>query len=158
MGKKVAVVGSGCSGIGALWALKNTNHEVHLFEKADRLGGHTNTVQFESPNGSRVNVDTGFIVMNSATYRQYPCPGTYNLASSHSHSELSCFPETHWRPNQENGHDIWSVSRSGQIRMGRHFPFSHIRTKAQYIQFENVETHLRHHPIQPVCSRCFGTR
>jgi len=35
--KKVAIVGSGCTGIGALWALKSTNHEVHLFEAADRL-------------------------------------------------------------------------------------------------------------------------
>jgi predicted NAD/FAD-binding protein len=72
MGKKVAIVGSGCSGIGALWALKNTDHEVHLFEQGNRLGGHTNTVEYEAPNGERVRVDTGFIVMNSATYRQSP--------------------------------------------------------------------------------------
>ncbi len=70
MRKKVAIIGSGCSGIGALWALKSTDHEVHLFEKSSRIGGHTNTVQYEAPNGSKVNVDTGFIVMNTATYRQ----------------------------------------------------------------------------------------
>ena len=68
--KRIAVVGSGCSGIGALWALKSTNHEVHLYEADSRLGGHTNTVVFEGPGGRRVNVDTGFIVMNTATYRQ----------------------------------------------------------------------------------------
>ena len=66
--KKVAIVGSGCSGIGALWALKSTDHEVHLYEANNRLGGHTNTVTFEY-NGKKTNVDTGFIVMNSATYR-----------------------------------------------------------------------------------------
>ena len=66
--KRVAIVGSGCSGIGALWALKSTDHEVHLYEASDRLGGHTNTVIFEH-NGNRTCVDTGFIVMNSATYR-----------------------------------------------------------------------------------------
>lgn len=61
-------MGSGCSGIGALWALKSTNHDVHLYEAADRLGGHTNTVSFEY--GKRtVKVDTGFIVYNMATYR-----------------------------------------------------------------------------------------
>lgn len=66
--KKVAIVGSGCTGIAALWALKSTDHEVHLYEAADRLGGHTNTVSFT--HGDRtVDVDTGFIVMNSATYR-----------------------------------------------------------------------------------------
>ena len=67
--KRVAIVGSGCSGIAALWALKSTNHEVHLYEAKDRLGGHTNTVPFRY--GAKIiNVDTGFIVMNSATYRQ----------------------------------------------------------------------------------------
>ena len=66
--KKVAIVGSGCSGIGALWALNSTNHDVHLYEAKDRLGGHTNTVSFKHGDRS-VNVDTGFIVMNSATYR-----------------------------------------------------------------------------------------
>ncbi len=66
--KKVAIVGSGCTGIAALWALKSTQHEVHLYEAADRLGGHTNTVVFEHGE-KRINVDTGFIVMNTATYR-----------------------------------------------------------------------------------------
>ena len=66
--KRVAIVGSGCSGIGALWALKSTEHEVHLYEANDRLGGHTNTVTFNHK-GKTTNVDTGFIVMNSATYR-----------------------------------------------------------------------------------------
>lgn len=71
MGKKVAIVGSGCSGIGALWALQSTDHEVHLFEQADRLGGHTNTVTFKGPHGDKTKVDTGFIVMNTATYPNF---------------------------------------------------------------------------------------
>ncbi len=66
--KRVAVVGSGCSGLGALWALKITNHDVHLFEADDCLGGHTNTFQFKH-DGNEVNVDTGFIVYNTATFR-----------------------------------------------------------------------------------------
>ena len=66
--KKVAIVGSGCSGLAALWALQSTKHEVHLYEAKDRLGGHTNTVSFKHGDQT-VNVDTGFIVMNSATYR-----------------------------------------------------------------------------------------
>ncbi|KAL8765863.1 MAG: hypothetical protein Q9194_006435 [Teloschistes cf. exilis] len=68
--KKVAVVGSGCSGLGALWALKNTDHEVHLYEADERLGGHTNTVDFRYGNRS-TRVDTGFIVMNTATYPNF---------------------------------------------------------------------------------------
>ena len=66
--KKVAIIGSGCSGLGALWALKSTDHDVHLIESKDRLGGHTNTVPFHYKD-KVINVDTGFIVMNSTTYR-----------------------------------------------------------------------------------------
>ena len=67
--KKVAVVGSGSAGIAALWALNRTYHDVYLYEAADRLGGHTNTVEWKSGKYS-TQVDTGFIVLNTATYRE----------------------------------------------------------------------------------------
>ncbi|EGY19960.1 amine oxidase [Verticillium dahliae VdLs.17] len=68
--KKVAVVGSGCSGIAALWALNRSHHDVHLYEAASRLGGHTNTVKWT--NGKfETSVDTGFIVLNTATYPNF---------------------------------------------------------------------------------------
>lgn len=69
--KKVAIVGSGCAGIAALWALNRSPHDVYLYEAANRLGGHTNTVEF-SKGKYKTMVDTGFIVMNSATYRTVP--------------------------------------------------------------------------------------
>lgn len=67
---KVAVVGSGVSGIGAVWALnEHSDHEVHLFEANDYLGGHTHTVEIASRKGVKMglptNVDTGFIVNQS---------------------------------------------------------------------------------------------
>lgn len=58
---KIAVIGSGVSGIGAVWALNEySDHEVHLFESDNYLGGHTHTVQLSDKDP--VNVDTGFIV------------------------------------------------------------------------------------------------
>jgi len=69
--KKIAIVGSGISGIGTLYALRQSGHEVHLYESQNRLGGHTNTVLWKH-NATSVAVDTGFIVLNTATYRQYP--------------------------------------------------------------------------------------
>ena len=66
--KRIAIVGSGISGLSALWTLRNTNHEIHLFEKESRLGGHTNTATW-THNGKSTPVDTGFIVLNTATYR-----------------------------------------------------------------------------------------
>jgi len=68
--KKVAVVGSGSAGIAALWALNRTYHDVYLYEAADRLGGHTNTVEWKSGKYS-TQVDTGFIVLNTATYPNF---------------------------------------------------------------------------------------
>jgi predicted NAD/FAD-binding protein len=68
--KKIAVIGSGSAGIAALWALNRTHHDVYIYEAADRLGGHTNTVEFKHGK-SKTLVDTGFIVLNSATYRMY---------------------------------------------------------------------------------------
>jgi len=68
--KRVAIVGSGCAGLGAAWALQNSEYDVHIFEKSDRLGGHTNTQNWEY--GEQiVPVDTGFIVMNTATYPNF---------------------------------------------------------------------------------------
>jgi len=68
--KRIAIVGSGVSGLSALWTLRNTPHEIHLIEKEDRLGGHTNTVTW-THNAKTTLVDTGFIVLNTATYRRY---------------------------------------------------------------------------------------
>ena len=66
--KRIAIIGTGCAGLGAAWGLQNSEHDVTLFEKAERLGGHTNTQKWVH-NGLETPVDTGFIVMNSATYR-----------------------------------------------------------------------------------------
>lgn len=68
--KKIAIVGSGCAGMGAAWALKDSDCEVHVFEKSSRLGGHTNTQQWQHGD-ERIPVDTGFIVMNTATYPNF---------------------------------------------------------------------------------------
>jgi predicted NAD/FAD-binding protein len=63
---KVAVIGSGVSGLGAAYALRHT-HKVALYEKDDRLGGHANTVTIDYE-GARIDVDTGFIVFNDRNY------------------------------------------------------------------------------------------
>ncbi|KAH7122368.1 hypothetical protein B0J11DRAFT_581074 [Dendryphion nanum] len=68
--KRIAIVGSGISGLSTLWTLRNSGHDVTLFEKADRLGGHTNTVTW-THNGESTPVDTGFIVLNTATYPNF---------------------------------------------------------------------------------------
>lgn len=64
---KIAVIGSGIAGLGSAWLLTRAGHEVHVFEKETRIGGHTHTVNVETSEGS-VPVDTGFIVHNRPNY------------------------------------------------------------------------------------------
>lgn len=60
--KKIAVIGSGIAGMSSAWLLSQ-KHDVTLYEKDDRIGGHTNTVSV----GDK-NIDTGFIVYNEKNY------------------------------------------------------------------------------------------
>ena len=64
---KIAVVGSGISGLYSAWQLTQSGHEVSLFEANDYFGGHTNTVDV-TLDGITHGVDTGFLVFNERTY------------------------------------------------------------------------------------------
>ena len=75
---KIAVIGSGVAGLGAALALSE-RHDVALFEKDERFGGHANTFMAEVE-GETVAVDTGFIVYND---QNYP-----NLASMFDHLDV----------------------------------------------------------------------
>jgi uncharacterized protein len=65
----IAVIGSGISGLGAAWLLRE-KYAVTLFEKDARLGGHTNTLDITSM-GRTIAVDTGFIVLNDHNYPHF---------------------------------------------------------------------------------------
>ena len=68
MTRRVAVVGSGVSGLVAGWVLsRDEDTHVTLYEADDRLGGHADT--HDVPIGEHtVPIDTGFIVHNERTY------------------------------------------------------------------------------------------
>ena len=65
MKERIAVIGSGISGISSAYFLSK-NFDVHLFEKEDRLGGHTRTIFIKEDNN--IPIDTGFIVFNENNY------------------------------------------------------------------------------------------
>lgn len=66
---RIAVVGSGISGLSAAWLLSQ-RHDVTLIEAEPRLGGHAHTVDVTAA-GVTSAVDTGFIVSNAWTYPNF---------------------------------------------------------------------------------------
>ena len=62
---RIAVIGSGISGLGTAYLL-NHSADVHLL-KVTAVRGHSNTVDADF-NGTKVPVDTGFIVFNPLNY------------------------------------------------------------------------------------------
>ena len=66
---RIAIIGSGNSGLTAAYLLSD-EHEVVVFEAADYIGGHTNTVDV-SWGENTYAVNTGFIVFNEATYPNF---------------------------------------------------------------------------------------
>ena len=70
MSRRVAIVGSGISGLSAAHHLSG-QADISLFEAGDYFGGHTHTVDvtLPTPQGPQTHgVDTGFLVFNERTY------------------------------------------------------------------------------------------
>lgn len=64
--ERIVIVGTGISGLACAHFLSR-EHDITLFEKDDRVGGHSNTVMV--PEGEKmIPVDTGFMVYNEVTY------------------------------------------------------------------------------------------
>ena len=66
---RIAIIGSGIAGLTCAHLLSR-RHAVTVFEAADRVGGHTHTVDVQW-RGQQYAVDTGFIVFNDWTYPQF---------------------------------------------------------------------------------------
>lgn len=64
---RIAIIGTGISGLGAAWLL-HKHHDITVYEKNAYIGGHSRTVEVNASDGT-VAVDTGFIVFN---HRNYP--------------------------------------------------------------------------------------
>ncbi len=95
---RIAVVGSGISGLSAAWLLSR-QHQVTLFEAENRLGGHTHTVDV-TLDVQTFPVDTGFLVFNHRTYpeltRLFDTLGVETVASEMSFSVRLDQPDLEW--------------------------------------------------------------
>ncbi|MFT6394968.1 MAG: putative NAD/FAD-binding protein [Methylophilaceae bacterium] len=63
---RIAVIGTGVSGLGAAYLL-HQHHDLVIYEKNDYLGGHSRTIDVPVKEGV-LAVDTGFIVFNDWNY------------------------------------------------------------------------------------------
>lgn len=68
--QKIAIVGSGISGLSAAYYLSKT-FDVTLFEAGPIIGGHSNTVALSSGPDAGLRIDTGFIVCNRQNYPNF---------------------------------------------------------------------------------------
>ena len=85
---KIAIVGTGISGLMAAHLL-HREHELVVYEAADRLGGHSHTVEVETEAGSH-RIDTGFIVFNDRNYPSFErLLAELGVASQPSHMSFS---------------------------------------------------------------------
>lgn len=122
---RIAVIGSGISGLSAAWHLSDSSapmgaHEVTLFESGGHFGGHANTVDV-TLDGITHGVDTGFLVYNERTY-----PGLIalldTLGVARARAEMSFSvqsPQARGRPAMEwSGHSLNTVfaQRSNLLR------------------------------------------
>ena len=64
---KIAVIGSGISGLSAAYYLSKKN-SVDLFESENHFGGHSHTINISYHQKKQIAVDIGFIVFNEKTY------------------------------------------------------------------------------------------
>ena len=68
--KKIAIVGSGISGLYAAYLLDKT-YDLTIYEKNNYIGGHTRTLNINYNDSINFNVDTGFIVFNKKNYPNF---------------------------------------------------------------------------------------
>ncbi len=66
---RIAIIGTGIAGNVAAYQLRD-NYDITVYEAADYVGGHTNTVEVRE-NGRSLAIDTGFIVFNDRTYPNF---------------------------------------------------------------------------------------
>ncbi|MBR9726582.1 NAD(P)/FAD-dependent oxidoreductase [Shewanella intestini] len=104
--KKIAVIGSGISGLTSAYLLSR-EHDVTVFEANDYIGGHTATVDIEVA-GRQYAIDTGFIVFNDRTYPRFQKLmrqiGVESLPTQMSFSVHNALTGLEY-----NGHTLWSM-------------------------------------------------
>src|SRR5581483_3343672 len=161
---RIAVVGSGISGLGAAYLLQRA-HDVHVFERDPRAGGHANTVVHDG-----LSLDTGFLVHNE---RNYPLLGrlfgelgveTHQSDMSFSVSCSGCGLEySGRRPFAQPANAarpgfvalLWEIGR--WLRTARPEDESQSQSLAEYLDAHGYSQRFRRHFLVPLTSALWST-
>ncbi len=159
---RVAVIGAGVSGLGAAHVLSRA-HDVHVFERDGRPGGHANTVVHDG-----LALDTGFLVHNT---RNYPllCRLLTELGVATHESDMSfsvscsgCGLEYSGRrpfAQRRNAASprflslVWEIGR--WLRTAG--PEDESQSLAQYLDVHGYSQRFRHHFLVPLTSALWST-
>ena len=115
---RIAIVGTGISGLGAAYLL-NPHHEITVYEKAPRIGGHSRTMTVDY-DGKAIPVDTGFIVFNP---KNYP-----NLTALFRHLDVPVHKsDMTFAATIGDGRRSVGMSRSATLDWGSTGPLLHVR-------------------------------
>ncbi len=159
---RIAVVGGGVSGLGAAYLLARA-HDVRLFERDDRAGGHANTVVHDG-----LALDTGFLVHNTRTYPLL-CRLLAELGVATRESDMSfsvscggCGLEySGRRPFAQPGNAarpgflalVWEIGR--WLRTGP--PDDESQSLAEYLDARGYSQRFRRHFLIPLTSALWST-
>ncbi len=139
--KKIAVIGSGISGLSTAWALHDVA-DVTVFEANDRVGGHAYTVDVNF-NGQTVPVDVGFIVCNPLNYPNF-------MAFMEALDVNTVQSDMSFAVSDPNGYE-WSSNRDGLFAYKRNLlNFGYIRFLLDILKFnKRAQTDIAANAIAP---------
>jgi predicted NAD/FAD-binding protein len=168
---RIAVVGAGISGLAAAYILSR-RHEVQLFERDDRFGGHSNTVSLET-DGGQLNLDTGFVVYNECAYPRFsrllrdldvptqPSDMSFSVScracdleySSRGVRGLLASPSIMCRPSRARFfYDLWRFFRQHPEQPGLDG-----LTLREYLEAGDFGTEFERHFLVPLASAVWST-
>ena len=105
--KKIAIIGSGISGLACGYYLAKSGHDVTVYEKSGYIGGHTHTVEVDYQ-GEKAAIDTGFIVFNDRTYPLF-IGLLQELGVGFQQTEMSFSVRNDHENLEYNGHSLASL-------------------------------------------------
>lgn len=171
--KRIAVVGSGISGMAATYLLSRKHH-VTIIEADDRIGGHTATKTVNVSSG-QYYVDTGFIVFNNRTYPNFlklldqiglnkqATEMSFSVCHSPNGLEyngnnlMSLFAQRRNLLNPRFYHFLYSIVRFNGLAKDANTTLDYSGTLGEFLDKHGFNTYFCHHYILPMVAAIWSS-